>query len=78
MLGVAWSGANADMRAFQERHGLTFPSLDDQTGELFTHFGVPGQPAWVFVAADGAVSRTIGSLEPEQLRRALDRLAAHA
>jgi peroxiredoxin len=55
------------MEDFIERHGLTFPNLRDETGELFARFGVPGQPAWAFVAADGSVDQVLGALGDEAL-----------
>ncbi len=45
MIGVAWYGSDAAMQAFQDRHGLTFPSVRDDDGSLFAHFGSrPSRP----------------------------------
>ena len=55
------------MIAFIDKHGLTFPSVDDQGGEVFASFGVTGQPAWVFVDESGDGKRVMGSLDPDQL-----------
>lgn len=63
------------MQDFEDRHGLTFPSLRDDDGNLFAHFGVPAQPAWVFVAADGTATTHLGAMEPDELRATLTDLA---
>ena len=52
----------------------SFPQAIDAAGELYTHFGVPGQPAWVFVDRAGKVTRNLGAMEPEDLTAALDRI----
>jgi hypothetical protein len=75
-VGVAWLGSSSSMQAFEDRHGLTFPSLNDQTGELFARFGVPGQPAWVFVTPSGEATGTLGALSESALEAELTRLAS--
>jgi peroxiredoxin len=76
VVGVAWLGSQGAMQAFEDRHGLTFPSLDDQTGELFARFGVPGQPAWVFVSPDGSVDRVVGAVREDALVARFEELAS--
>ena len=70
--GVAWAGDNASYQAFVDKYHLSFPQAVDGGGELFAHFGVPAQPAWVFVKRDGTSSRHLGALEAAELTRALD------
>lgn len=55
------------MAEFVRRHGLTFGSLIDEDGDLFSRFGVPYQPAWVFVATDGTLTRVQGTLTAEKV-----------
>lgn len=55
------------MNDFIAKHGLTFPSVDDQRGEVFASFGVTGQPAWVFLDDSGDGKRVLGSLDADQL-----------
>ena len=62
------------MRAFVERHSITFPSVVDRPGAIFAEFGVPYQPAWVFIDADGTTTRFQGSLGEDELRVRLDEL----
>ena len=64
------------MQEFEDRHGLTFPSLRDSDGSLFAHFGVTNQPAWVFVSADGTADVVPGALAEDELAERLQALAA--
>lgn len=55
------------MLDFIDRHDLTFANIEDPRGEVFAEFGVPYQPAWVFLAADGTKTKVQGSLDEERL-----------
>lgn len=59
------------MQDFINRHGITFPTMNDSTGELFSHFGVPAQPAWVFVSPKGNATTQLGPMETPELDAAL-------
>lgn len=71
IVGVAWNGSEASMQAFIDRHGITFATMNDSTGSLFAHFGVPSQPAWVFVSPNGTAKTYLGAMEPAALDKAL-------
>jgi hypothetical protein len=73
---VSWYGSDASMQDFEDRHGLSFPSLRDDDGSLFAHFGVINQPAWVFVSADGTVDLVPGAMDEDELSERLRALAA--
>ena len=60
-VGVAWSGSDDEYRDFIDRHGLTFPQLDDSSTEVFRRFGVPTQPATAIVLPDGEVQTILGA-----------------
>ncbi len=75
MIGVAWQGDTKSYNAFVARHALTFPQALDVDGQLFQHFAVPAQPAWVFVKADGTSTRHLGAIEPAELAKSLGSLA---
>lgn len=60
---------------FVEKHGLTFPSVDDQGGDVFSSFGVTGQPAWVFLDDSGDTKRVLGSLDGDQLDELIAEIA---
>jgi peroxiredoxin len=66
------------MSDFIARHGLTFPSLRDVAGDVFARYGVPFQPAWVFIDADGKVTKVQGSLDADSLVPLIDDLLADA
>ena len=70
-VGVAWQGSEQRMQEFVDRHGLTFPNLNDDASVVFDHFDVPYQPAWVFVSPDGSTHRVLGSLEEDGLDQLL-------
>lgn len=67
IIGVAWQGSEAAMQKFIDKHGLTFPQVNDDSATVFAHFDVPGQPAWVFIDAAGKGSQVLGALEEAQL-----------
>ena len=68
---MAWFGSDDAMQGFVERHGLSFPNLNDEPGEVFARFGVPSQPAWAFIAADATVTVRVGVLGEADLSAAL-------
>ena len=76
-VGVPGRDSTDKMRIFVERHDLgMIPHIVDGDGALWRRLGVPGQPMWVLVAADGEVQRFFGVLDDAELQRALVGLAA--
>lgn len=75
-LGVAWNGSREAMQDFIDRHGLTFPSLMDVSGEVFGRYGVPYQPAWMFIDDRGEGTRVQGSLDSASLQGYLEELVS--
>lgn len=67
-LGVAWSGSSDAMLEFIRRHGLTFSTIADQSGDVYLRFQVPYQPAWVFIDAQGNSRRVMGTLDAAGLQ----------
>lgn len=50
-------GARADAAALQgfvAKYNLNFTNLNDADGSIWAHFGVPWQPAYLFVAPNGS------------------------
>ena len=74
-IGVAWAGSTESMLDFVDRHGLTFPSVNDQAGDVFAAYGVAGQPAWVFLDESGQGTRVFGALSADQLDEAIAAIA---
>lgn len=76
VIGVAWAGTESDYADFVERHGLTFPNISDTEGEVYARFGVPYQPAWVYLDTDGTSQVRRGSMNEVTALAELEALAA--
>ena len=64
------------MAAFVEEFDLgSFPHVSDQDESLFTRFGVPYQPAWVFIDSTGEGVHVLGALPEADLESILADLA---
>ncbi len=74
VVGVAWQGDDKSFQGFVSKHKLTFPNLADLDDSLYAHFGVPGQPAWVFVNSKGEVKRVVGVVPEATLDKVLTEL----
>lgn len=75
-VGVPGLGKVPDMQRFVADTGLGgFPHVVDADGSLWERFGVPAQPAFAFVGADGTVEVSVGKLSVADLAARLDRLA---
>ena len=70
----AWNGSDDSMVEFVSRHGLTFTNVRDGDGSLFARFGVPYQPAFALVAADGSVQVEQGAIGQDDLVARLEQL----
>ena len=66
-VGVAWTGNDASYQAFIDKHGLTFPQISDDRGDVFDRFGVSYQPAFVIVNTDGSTELVAGAVDAELL-----------
>ena len=67
IVGVTWAGTDEEMQSFVKRHGITFRTLRDDSGDLFARFNVSAQPAWVFVSSAGKSVRVLGAQEKDRL-----------
>lgn len=75
MIGVAWNGSAEAMNDFIVRHDISFDNINDNDGEIFAQFGVPYQPAWVFIKQNGDVTTHIGALDQVSLEKDLQQLS---
>jgi hypothetical protein len=67
-LGISWRDTEDAMEAFVREFDLGHvPHVNDQDGSFFGRFGVPYQPAWVFLNAAGEGVRVLGALPEEDL-----------
>jgi len=74
---VAWKGDAQQYQAFLDRHDLGFlQHLRDDTGEIFSSFGIRYQPGWVFIDDDGSMELSPGSLSEEELQQRIEDLLA--
>jgi predicted DsbA family dithiol-disulfide isomerase len=64
------------MQEFVDAFSLSFPQAVSEDGALWARFGVPYQPAWVFVNDDGRASVVQGAIPEDELRAILDELVA--
>jgi peroxiredoxin len=72
-IGVAWYGDIAAFDGFITKHGLTFPQVSDDAGDVFARFGVPSQPALVVISPDGEVQQLFGAVDEALLDDVLTR-----
>jgi hypothetical protein len=74
MAGLDSTGA---MQEFVDAFDLPFPNAVDEDGSLWAHFGVPYQPAGVFVDDSGLHEVIQGAMSEEDLARTLEELMAN-
>lgn len=76
-VGIPGRGEVQAMREFVKQFSLSdFPHVVDGDGSLWRRFGVPYQPAWVFIDDSGETSRHIGPLAESEVVRILEGMAA--
>ncbi len=66
-VGVAWTGSDDSFQGFIDEHGLTFPQISDDPGEVFNRFGISYQPALVVVKTDGSTELVAGAVDGDLL-----------
>ena len=55
-VGIAGRSDVGQMQGFVSKYNLNFTNLNDADGSLWARFGVPWQPAYLFVRPDGSSS----------------------
>jgi thiol-disulfide isomerase/thioredoxin len=53
-VGIAGRSDVGQMQGFVSKYNLNFTNLNDSDGSLWARFGVPWQPAYLFVRPDGS------------------------
>ena len=72
-LGVDIKDARTDALEFVDRYGLDYPSVRDESQEIYAAFGLTGQPETFFVDADGIlVDHVAGPVDEARLFDTLD------
>lgn len=76
-LGVVFDDEAENVAAFLRQQGSSYPSLQDDGGQVAMAYGVYGVPETFFIDAQGViVSKYVGPLSPEDLRAYVDQAAA--
>ena len=65
--GVAWTGSDDSFQGFIDKHGLTFPQISDDPGDVFDRFDVSYQPAFAIVNTDGSTELVLGAIDDQLL-----------
>lgn len=66
-VGVAWYGSDDAFQGFIDKHGLTFPQVSDDAGDIYDRFEIPAQPALVIIDANGTEQQLFGAVESDVL-----------
>lgn len=67
-LGVIYNDDPAKCRAWLQRNGQAYPTLDDPTGRTAIDFGVAGVPETYFIDAEGVIRhKHAGPLTPRDI-----------
>ena len=69
---MAWTGSDDDFQGFIDKHGLTFPQISDDPGDVFNRFGISYQPAIVVVGTDGSTELIAGAVGDELLEQIIN------
>ena len=72
---MAWTGSDDSFQDFIDRHGVTFPTISDDPGEVFNRFGISYQPAIVIVNTDGSTESIAGAVDETLLEQIISEAA---
>ena len=72
---MAWTGSDDSFQGFIDEHGLTFPQISDDPGDVFNRFGVSYQPALVVVKTDGSTELIAGAVDGDLLDQIISEAA---
>jgi cytochrome c biogenesis protein CcmG/thiol:disulfide interchange protein DsbE len=74
-VGINIRDARSDALAFVERFGITFPSVRDEGLQIYSAYGLTGQPETFFIASDGRIVEHVpGPLSGGDLEQLVRRL----
>ncbi|MGI8709107.1 MAG: TlpA family protein disulfide reductase [Actinomycetota bacterium] len=72
-VGVDIRDGRTDALEFQKRYGIAYPSVRDESHEIFDDYGLTGQPETFFIDSEGViVDHVPGALTEDLLLRELD------
>lgn len=65
----------SEVKSYVEEHGIKYPVLLDQTGDVYKYYGGDGFPALCFVNTDGEIiDYIIGSVSQEDMEASFKKL----
>lgn len=71
--GLGQEGSEEEITAFMEENGYTYPVLMDQTGEMFSFYGISAFPTTFMIDRDGNVYGYVqGQLSEDIMRSIID------
>jgi peroxiredoxin len=77
IIGVAGRDNAEAMENFVADYALEdMTNLSDESGDIWSSFGVTSQPSWLFINDDGTHELVFGRLGAEGLRSRIDTLKA--
>ncbi len=77
IIGVASRDTIEQIEAFVADTGVdTFPHAADIDGDVWEHYGISSQPAFVFINDDGTFDTRLGSLDEDRLTERVEQLLA--
>ncbi len=76
IIGVAGRDDPDAMAGFVADYELDITNVSDESGDIWSRFGITSQPSWVFFNDDGTYETLFGALGAEGLESAIDDLVA--
>ena len=78
-VGVDIRDGRTDALAFEKNYGMEYPSVRDESLDIFDDYGLTGQPETFFIDAEGViVDHVPGALTEDLLLRELDVLLSRS
>jgi thiol-disulfide isomerase/thioredoxin len=74
-VGLNYSDNSSDAKGFFTKYGLSFPNIEDQSGQTAFKLGLQGTPTTVFLDAQHReVGRVVGATDQAGLEQAINQL----
>ena len=69
--GMGGEGSREEITAFMEENGYTYPVLMDETGEMFSYYGISAVPTTFMIDRDGNVYGYVSGQLTEDIMRSI-------
>lgn len=78
-IGIVWGDSTDKARGYVSSNGVTWPTVQDESGRVAFAYGVFGPPETYFIGPDGIIAgRHIGAIDEATLVTAIDSLRPKA